>query len=338
MGCAGRPAYPPAPVGKRKKKRKPSKAVDYALYLALRVVSTTLHCFPLESAMRLAQFLGDMLYRLDKRHRLRSMENLRASFPEKSDAELRKLTRDSFRLFPLLGVEVMLTPRYVKLERLAQHFVLGNLGEAMRLLVERQQGVILVTGHYGNWEVLGYMLAVMGFESTNVARPLDNPYVNAYVLGVREKKGQRIIDKTGALREAPEVMERAGALGFTADQDAGPKGMFVDYFGRPASTYKSIGVLAMRYEVPVVGGCARRLGYDFRFRLDVQHIIYPRDWRDERDPLRYITQRYTRAIEDAVRGEPGQYLWLHRRWKTRPKGEDPAAADAAVRPAGGSVP
>ena len=316
-------------MGKRKKKKKPSKVVDYTLYLLLRTLSTTLHCFPLTAAMRMAAAVGDLMYHLDKRHRERSMANLRACFPEKRESELRKLTRDSFRLLPMLGVEVMLTPRYVKLERLAQHFVLGDLGDALRLLVEREQGAVLVTGHYGNWEVLGYMLAVMGFETTSVARPLDNKYINAFVLGVREKKGQRIIDKKGAMREAPAVLDKHGAIGFIADQDAGPKGMFVDFFGRPASTYKSIGLLAMRYEVPVIVGFARRLGYDFRFQLDVQDIIWPRDWENQRDPLRYITARYTKAIEQSVRGEPGQYLWLHRRWKSRPKEELEAEAGVA---------
>jgi KDO2-lipid IV(A) lauroyltransferase len=176
----------------------------------------------------------------------------------------------------------------------------------------------MVTGHYGNWEVLSYALAVMGFEMVATARSLDNPYINEWVLGTREKKGQRIVDKRGALKVVPEVLDDHGAVGFTADQDAGKKGMFVDFFGRPASTYKSIGILAMRYEVPIIVGFARRIANDFRFRLDVADIIYPDDWKDEHDPLRYLTQRYTTAIETAVRGEPAQYLWLHRRWKTQP--------------------
>lgn len=297
----------------------PGGWVDYLLYLLLRSVSTMLHCLPLEAVMRLAAFLGDVLYLVDRRHRQRSMENLRASFPGMSERDLRKTTRDSFRLLPLLGVEVMLTPRYVKLERLAEQFVLGNLGDVLRLMVKRETGAIFVTGHYGNWEVLGYAMAVMGFETSSVARPIDNPYVNRFLLDVREKRGQRIIDKRGALREAPAVLDRQGAIAFIADQDAGSKGMFVDFFGRPASTYKSIGVLAMRYQVPIVIGFARRVAYGFRFRIDVQDIIRPVDWAEERDPLRYVTQRYTRAIEDTVRGDPGQYLWLHRRWKSRPR-------------------
>jgi KDO2-lipid IV(A) lauroyltransferase len=171
------------------------------------------------------------------------------------------------------------------------------------------------------------VLATLGFETTSIARPLDNPHVNRWLLGVREKQGQKIVAKKGATSEVTEVLGGHGTVGFIADQNAGSKGIFVDFFGRKASTYKSIGLLAMEYEVPVVVGYARRLGDRFRFEVGVQDVIYPDDWKDQPDPLRYITQRYTKGIEDFVRADPGQYLWVHRRWKTRPKGETPEAFD-----------
>ena len=127
--------------------------------------------------------------------------------------------------------------------------------------------------------------------------------------------------KNGATEAVSRVLNQHGVLGFVADQNAGRKGIFVDFFGRKASTYKSIGLLAMEYEIPVVIGYARRLDNKFCFRVAAQDIIYPEDWRDQPDPLRYITQRYIKAIEDMVRDDPTQYLWMHRRWKTRPKGE-----------------
>jgi KDO2-lipid IV(A) lauroyltransferase len=83
----------------------------------------------------------------------------------------------------------------------------------------------------------------------------------------------------------------------------------------------------MQYKVPVVIGYARRIGDKFKFTIAAQDVIYPKDWADEADPLRYITQRYTKAIEDFVTTDPGQYLWVHRRWKTRPKGEAAEAFD-----------
>jgi KDO2-lipid IV(A) lauroyltransferase len=160
-----------------------------------------------------------------------------------------------------------------------------------------------------------------------VARRLDNAYVNHWLLGVREKQGQRIVAKKGATDDVIKVLEDKGAVGLIADQNAGSKGIFVDFFGRKASAYKSIGLLAMEYNVPVVVGYARRTGKPFGFRIGAQDIIYPEDWANEPNPLLYITQRYTTAIERVVRQDPGQYLWVHRRWKTRPKGEAPEAYD-----------
>jgi KDO2-lipid IV(A) lauroyltransferase len=227
----------------------------------------------------------------------------------------------------MLFVEVLFTTRLIRLETWASFIQFENFNEILSILLRRKRGLILLTGHYGNWEVLGYVLATLGFDTTSIARPLDNQYVNHWLLGVREKQGQRIIDKTGATSEVTDVLSGHGAVGFIADQNAGRKGIFVDFFGRKASTYKSIGLLAMEYEVPVVVGYARRLGDRFHFALGVQDIIHPEEWKSQDDPLRYITQRYTKGIEDVVRADPGQYLWVHRRWKTRPKGETPEAFD-----------
>jgi KDO2-lipid IV(A) lauroyltransferase len=107
------------------------------------------------------------------------------------------------------------------------------------MLLRRDHGMIVLTGHFGNWEILGYVMGTMGFETTSVARTLDNPYINNYVMGMREKHGQRIVDKKGATEPVIKALEENGVVGFIADQNAGAKGCFVDFFGRKASTYKS---------------------------------------------------------------------------------------------------
>lgn len=303
--------------------------LDRLQYVALRLVSMLLHCFPVEANVRTAELIGTAMYLVDKKHRNRALHNLRRSFPELSDEEHHRIAKRSQQELVILAVEVLFTTRLVHRDTWAKYVELENFREVVGLLVKREQGLLLLTGHYGNWEILGYVLATLGFETTSIARPLDNPYVNEWLLGVRERQGQRIIAKKGATEEVVQVLDRHGAVGFIADQNAGSKGIFVDFFGRKASTYKSIGLLAMQYEVPVVIGYARRTGKPFRFRVGVQDIIYPDDWKaaDVADPLRYITQRYTKAIEDSVRKDPAQYLWVHRRWKTRPKGEAPDPYD-----------
>ena len=232
----------------------------------------------------------------------------------------------------MLFVEVLFTIRLVRIDTWADYVELTDFRDVLALLMRREGGLIMLTGHYGNWEILGYVLATLGFDTTSVARPLDNPYVNDWLLGTRERNGQRIIDKKGATPIITGVLDAHGAIGIIADQNAGPKGIFVDFFGRKAATYKSIGLLAMQYRIPVVIGYARRVQNQFKFKVGAQDIIYPADWDAQDDPLRYITQRYTKAIEDFIRADPGQYLWVHRRWKTRPKGEAAEVVRLNARP------
>jgi KDO2-lipid IV(A) lauroyltransferase len=295
--------------------------IDRLQYVGLRLASMVLHSFPINANLETARLIGSIGFRIDKKHRDRSMGNLRRSFPELTDEQCADLARNSVQHLIMFFVELLFTTRLIRIDNWTKYFELENFDRVIRLLMDNNRGVILLTGHYGNWEVLGYLLATLGFETTSVARALDNQYVNRWVLAVRERQGQRIIYKKGATTEVTNVLENRGAVGFIADQNAGSKGIFVDFFGRKASTYKSIGLLAMHFNVPVVIGYARRQKERFQFRIGAQDIIYPEDWKTEANPLRYITQRYTKAIEDMVRVDPGQYLWSHRRWKTRPKGE-----------------
>ncbi|GIW75831.1 MAG: lipid A biosynthesis lauroyl acyltransferase [Phycisphaerae bacterium] len=301
--------------------------IDYLQYLALRVVHMMMHCWPVQWNLRLAQYIGDVLFYLDAKHRKRAMHNLTRSFPHYSQAKVARLARESMRQTIMLFVEVLFTTRLIRIDTFTRHVRLGDFRQTLGLLMDRHRGLIMLTGHYGNWEILGYVLATLGFPTVSVARPLDNPYVNQWLLGVREKKGQRIVDKKGATQDITRTLEQHGTVAFIADQNAGPKGIFVDFFGRKASTYKSIGLLAMQYDVPIIIGYARRIGTSFRFEVGTQDIIYPQDWKNQDQPLYYITQRYTKAIENFVSAEPGQYLWIHRRWKTRPKGEAPEQYD-----------
>ncbi|HEY7118646.1 MAG TPA: lysophospholipid acyltransferase family protein [Tepidisphaeraceae bacterium] len=301
--------------------------LDRLQLLGVRVVSMMMQCWPVNANLRTAKRLGDLMYRFDRKHRERALANLRRSFPELSEGQREVLARRSMQELFMFFVEMLFTTRLLRIDTWAQYVVLENFEVPLDLLLRRKSGLIMLTGHYGNFEILGYLLATLGFPTSSVARPLDNPHLSEFVFGVRERQGQRIIAKKGATQDVIEVIESRGAVGFVADQNAGSKGIFVDFFGRKASTYKSIGLLAMQYEVPVVIGYSRRVDDQFKFVVGAQDVIFPADWKSQDDPLRYITQRYTKALEDAIRADPGQYWWVHRRWKTRPKGEAAEAYD-----------
>jgi KDO2-lipid IV(A) lauroyltransferase len=307
--------------------RERNKTIDYLQYAAVRLVSMMMHCWPVNANLRTARFLGDLLYRFDRKHRRRALANLERSFPQMSQSERESMARRSMQELFMFFVELFFTARLIRIDTFAKYIILENFEKTLQMLLERKGGLIMLTGHYGNFEILGYLLATLGFPTHSVARPLDNPYLSDYVFGVREKMGQKIIAKKGATDDVVNVVESGGTVGFVADQNAGSKGIFVDFFGRKASTYKSIGLLAMQFEAPVIIGYARRIDDQFKFAVGAQDIIMPDEWKDQADPLRYITQRYTKALEDVVRTDPGQYWWVHRRWKTRPKGETAEAHD-----------
>ena len=190
-------------MGKRTNKGK-GKVAQYLEYLALRLVGMTLHSWPIEFGLWLAGTLGDGLFFIDRRHRKRAMDNIRASFPGKSERWITNVARRSFRneVF-YLGVEFFFTTRKIKLGAFKKVLHFDDFGQSLDLMLRNERGLVMLTGHYGNWEVLGYAMALLGFETVSVARPLDNPFVYDYVIGVRERVGQRIIAKKGM---TPEVI------------------------------------------------------------------------------------------------------------------------------------
>jgi KDO2-lipid IV(A) lauroyltransferase len=304
--------------------------LDYLAYLALRMATTIFHMFPVDLNLRTASLLGTMWAHWPAwlpvigpplaKHRRRAEEHLRRAFPGMSQVEIRRIAIESMQSMAMLAMEVLFTPRLVTPWTWRRYIRFRNFEPGLRALLS-SGGCVMETAHYGNWELLGYTLASLGFEIVAVMRPLDNPYLNDYLMGSRERSGLSLLYKKGASRSMSEVLEAGQALCFIADQNAGSKGLFVDFFGRAASTYKSIGLLAIQHRVPIVVGYARRLGRRMQYEIGVTRVIHPADWDQQEDPLLWITQAYSRAMEEFIRESPGQYLWIHRRWKSRPKTE-----------------
>ncbi len=314
---------------RKRKKKKPHPVRDWLLYVAVRTLVMFLYIFDVETNLRFACFLGRQLWKHYHRGRQRALDNLRASFPEKSDEWIEQTGRRSFEQLVMLTIDIFFTPRLVKKYNWRDYSRYRNAEHAKWLMQERK-GLLMVTAHYGNFEIIGYLMGLFGFDLYSIARPLDNKYLNRFVYGVREQRGQKIIDKKGAAKLMPQIVSQGSTLGFIADQDSGKKGIFVGFFGRKASTYKSIGLLALTYNLPIVVGYSRRIGNRFFFELGLTRIIFPHEWADKDDPLTWVTAEYTKAIETFIREDPSQYWWLHRRWKTRPKEERRKVAQTAA--------
>lgn len=302
---------------KRKRWRHP--AVQYAVYLAVRLVVWLGQRLSMRQCYALADALAGWMYRLDARHRGVAMDNLARAFGDKySEAERDAIVRGVYRHFCRMIMEMLQIPRRLDLMTWRRYIrLVGHERVLDRLLGGGP--VIMLSGHFGNWEMAGYTFGAMGFPPCSVARTLDNPYLDRFLRRFREHTGQRMIAKKGGYEDMLAVLQGGGVLSFLADQDAGERGLFVDFFGRPASTHKAIALLAIEYQAPIVVGYARRLGDEFQYEVGCADMIEPSEWESQPDPVRYITQRYTAALEGEIRTAPEQYLWLHRRWKHQPR-------------------
>ncbi len=313
----------------RKKVKRPW--LDYLVYLVVRSLVFIVRSMPITLSYALARGLARLMYAVDRRHRLVGMENLRSAYGDAmTEAQRDRVVRGVYRHFCMMLMEIFYTPDRIRLENYREYVELVGHEPVLDRLISGEP-IIMLTGHYGNWELAGYLFGLFGFPTWSVARTLDNPYLERYLKVFRERTGQRMIPKSGGYDQIVEVLETRRPLSMVADQDAGQRGTFVDFFGRPASTHKAIALLAIEHQAPVVVGVARRIGPGFRYEMRCSRIIEPGEFTGGADDARLLTQRFTTALEELIRQDPSQYLWLHRRWKHQPIARKKASKPEAAR-------
>jgi KDO2-lipid IV(A) lauroyltransferase len=299
------------------KKRTPW--IDYAVYLLIRVIVCVVQALSWPWALGFARLLAGLAYRVDRRHRAVADDNLRHAFPELGQSEREALVRSTYAHFTTMVVEMIRLPRSLRPANVPHYFRWADPQDLEWMLAWGRSGrpLLGLTGHFGNWEVLSYVFGMGGCRGGIVARRLDNPYLERLLGDLRHKTGLTLLDKNRDYQRMLDILERGGALGLVGDQDAGPGGLFVDFLGRPASTFKSIAVLSLRYGAPILVLGAARVGHPLRYVIYLEDTILPEDYEDRPDATRAITLRYTQALERLIRRHPEQYFWLHRRWKNQ---------------------
>lgn len=228
------------------------------------------------------------------------------------------MIRQVYEHFCKMVIEMAHLPRLLHRHNWRKFLELQNGQLIVRALLSGRP-LIIITGHSGNWEMAGYALALFGFKSYAVARPLDNPYLDGLIKRFRRNTGQELLNKNGDASRMADILEAGGIICTLADQDAGPNGLFVPFFGKPASTHKAVALLALHHESLVAVAVARRVGKGLEYILDVEAILDTKDYVNDPDAVRRLTEDYTAAWERLVSKAPEQYLWLHRRWKHEPR-------------------
>lgn len=298
-----------------------------AEYVAFRIVVCLVDMLPVRASVRLAEVLAFIVYRILPRKLTRyrvARDNIRQAFGSKlSGAEVDDIIRRMWlHLFRVIA-EIVQVRRKLRLYNCADVVEFNARDENVRILCSGRP-VIIVSGHYGNWEVAIGTFGMFGFPMGVVARDLDNPYLHRWFVKFRQQTGHRLISKKGGGADMLTTLAARGHLALMGDQDAGSNGLFVDFFGKPASTFKSIALVALEYRAYLTVGYAIRLPDDFdknrwvRYEIGNADIIDCEQYTGP-DAVREITQRFTKALETAIARAPEQYFWLHRRWKSVPR-------------------
>ncbi|MGD9126341.1 MAG: lysophospholipid acyltransferase family protein [Planctomycetia bacterium] len=302
--------------------------VNYLVYIVVRLFVCAIQATRVETGQRvanqLAWFFGEVL---KVRHKV-VIDNLRHAFPELPEREHRRIMKQMWQHLFLLILEVAHAPRKIHETNWRRYVSLKNDDMLVQQLLE-DRPVMIVTAHFGNFEVSGYLLGLLGFPTYTIARTLDNPHIDRFLGSFRGKTGQYIISKNGGYDEILQVLASGGTMTLLADQYAGTKGCWVEFFGRPASAHKAIALLSLDNDATIVTAAGTRRDKPLHFELNVTATADPRDTSGDLGTIKTLTQWYTTRLEEMIRDKPGQYWWLHRRWKDRRKKRKAKRKEAA---------
>ena len=289
--------------------------VEYAL---ARTLESAVSALPERAADGVGRRVGRGVYALGIRRKVVE-ENLRLAFPERREEWIHATARAAYEH---LGREAAAILRLSKLDRQAIIDRTVPVGwDAMEDALALGKGVMLVTGHYGNWEIAAATVASRGVPIAAIVRRQGNLLVDERLNELRARLGVEIVTQRDAPSRVPRLLRKNAVIGIVGDQDARRAGVFVPFFGRPASTHRGPALFALKLGAAVFSCVARRLpGSTVRYEVSGQNVPVPRSGDLEAD-VATLTAELAARLEGEIRKAPEQYFWFHRRWKTTPPAE-----------------
>jgi Kdo2-lipid IVA lauroyltransferase/acyltransferase len=280
----------------------------------------TLGALPRPLARAAGISLAWIVYLLHFRLRSVGMRNLALVFPERDRRARARILRGVFSSLGRQLAEVCHFPKYT-CENLGQVVVCDGL-ENYEHAFARGKGVLLIAGHFGGWELSAFTLSLCGHRMHVVMRPMDNVYLDRMIRQYRTMHGNTMVDKDDFVRGLLVAMRAGEVVGLLMDTNmTPPQGVFVDFLGIPACTASGVARIALRTDAAVVPTFMPWDGELKKYRLRIDPAVELVRTGDEEADIIANTQLFTKIIEDYVRRDPDQWLWVHRRWKTRPPGE-----------------
>lgn len=288
---------------------------DYIVYLLACTLEGLIRLLPSSLAMGFGETIGKIFYLIDKRHRLVTHSNLKKALgQEKTPEELAKIAIGSFINLGLSLIEFCRFPSILTEENL-HNFVEIEGFEHFKDAWEQGRGILVITAHYGNWELIADTVAILGYPSNIVIRPLDNPYVEKLVTNYRSHFGNKFIPKKKAIRKVLHCLKNGECTAMLIDQSTAPReAVKTTFFGHPCYTVVSPVMLALKTNCALIPVFIIRQEKN-KHKLVFLPEVIPVRTDDRQSDLQTNTQRLNDIIEDFVRRHPDHWLWMHRRWK-----------------------
>lgn len=311
------------PLRKRMKRSLRSALVGALVRVLARV--------PLRPALAIATVVARVAWFVARDTRRQMLAQLAIAFPEKAPAEREAIARASLVHLAWLAAEVVTLPRYRG--RVAEYVGLApGAGELIRAGIARGRGLVYVTGHVGNWELMAQRVPMLGFGVATIAKTTIDPGLNALIERTRAEGGVETLwrEDPATARAMIRCFKQNKILGILIDQDTKVQGVFVPFFGRAAHTPRAAADLALRFRAPLVVGTCRRRGprRGDGHEVSAVEVSYDADAPDREAEAVRLTAACTAILEDAIRRNPSEWVWMHERWKTTPAdapGESPQA-------------
>lgn len=286
---------------------------DRLEFILFRFFEFLISLMPLPLAQAFGRLLGSLGYLIARRRRTIALENLGKAFPERSQEDIKAIAQGAFKNYGVSIAEFLWFPRLTpqRLRKFVRFLNVDIIGEAHA----RGKGVILISGHFGNWELLALSTAhFSGYPLTIIVQNQRNRLVNRVINGYRCVWGNSVVPMELSTREILRKLSDGQVVGMLADQSAPQEGLFISYFGRPAATHQGPAIFSLRTGAPILMGFPIRQS-DGRYQVTYKEV-------DQHDLNGYsvqnvaeLTSRHVALLEEYVRKYPEQWLWMHRRWK-----------------------
>jgi len=290
--------------------------IDSLGFIVVKAFSMFLWYMPLRPALWLGRRIGDIVYHANLKRRMVAYANLKAAFPEKGLRELRRINKRHFENLGMSIIELLKLPVMHK-GYLDRHVKLENI-DRLKASLEKGKGTIILTAHFGNWEISSLAVSLNGYKMSVFAREQKYERLNNLLNEFRQSAGSKVITKGFSIKDIIRTLHSNGIVAMLSDQDAGANGVFVEFFGRPASTAQGAVAFSAKTGASILPSFTWRLGTD-------KHVARAGDplelinTGDEKKDMKENLQRITDILEGHIRKFPEQWLWAHKRWKSTPQ-------------------